>query len=106
MTPVASSYLKPVNINKSLKNQLSIYIEGTYQNIDLTIENILRFLKIVTRGSFRSSLDLIEPRSEVCRGFSLGADGVEVGSGCVLALREGDELVAGAFDDGKRNDVA
>lgn len=39
------------------------------------------------------------------RGFSLGADRVEVGSSCIVALREGNELVAGAFNDGKRNDV-
>lgn len=39
------------------------------------------------------------------RGFSLGADRMEVGRSCVLALGEGDELVAGAFDDGKRNEV-
>lgn len=40
-------------------------------------------------------------------GFSrLGAHGVEVGCSCVLALREGDELVAGAFNDGKWDEVA
>lgn len=72
----------------------------------MTIENILRLLKIVARGSFRPCLNLIKSRSEVRRGFSLGADRVEVGSGCVLAVGEGDELVAGAFNDGKGNDVA
>lgn len=41
------------------------------------------------------------------RRFSrLGAHRVEVGCSCVLALREGDELVAGAFDDGKGNEIA
>lgn len=35
-----------------------------------------------------------------------GTDGVEVGQSCVLTLGKGDKLVAGAFDDGKRNEVA
>lgn len=37
---------------------------------------------------------------------SLGPDRMEVGRGCVLAIGEGDKLLAGALDDGKRNDVA
>lgn len=35
-----------------------------------------------------------------------GTDGVEVGQSSVLALGKGNELVAGAFDDGERNEVA
>lgn len=59
------------------------------------------------RGSLRSSFDLIETRGKVRGGFrSIGADRVEVGRSCVLALGEGDEFVAGAFDDGKRDEVA
>lgn len=58
------------------------------------------------RGSFRSSFDLIESRSNVCGRFSLGANGVKVGCDCVLALGKGDELLASAFDDGKRNEIA
>lgn len=54
----------------------------------------------------RPSLDLIEPRGEVRRGLGLGADRVEVGRSCVLALAKGDELVAGAFDDSERNEIA
>lgn len=57
------------------------------------------------RVSLRPSLDLIESRGKVRGGFSLGADRVEVGRSCILALGEGDELMAGAFDDGKRNGV-
>lgn len=77
------------------------------QNINLTTEDILRLLKIIVRGSLRPSLDLIESRGKVRGGFSrLGAHRVEVGCSCVLALREGDELVAGAFDDGKWDEVA
>lgn len=37
---------------------------------------------------------------------SLGPNRMEVGRGCVLAIGEGDKLLAGALDDGKRNDVA
>lgn len=41
------------------------------------------------------------------RGISRpGTDGVEVGQSCVLALGKGNELVAGAFDDGERNEGA
>jgi hypothetical protein len=72
----------------------------------LAFEDIFSLLKIVARWSFRPSLNFIEPRSEVCRRLSLGADRVEVGSGCVLALGERYKLMAGAFDDGKGNDVA
>lgn len=79
---------------------------GTYQDIDLTAKDVLSLLKIVLHGLLRPSLDLIESRSDVCRGFSFGADRVEVGHSCVLAQGEGDELVPGAFDDGNWNDVA
>lgn len=38
--------------------------------------------------------------------FGLGTNGVEVGRSRVLALWQGNKLVAGTLDDGKRNDVA
>lgn len=79
--------------------------EGAYQNIDLTVQHILGLLEVVVSGSCRASLDLVESRCEVSGGVGLGADGVEVGCGCVLALRKGDELVAGALDDSERNEV-
>lgn len=79
----------------------------TYQNINLTIEDILGLLEGVVRRSLRSSLNLIESRGKVSGGVSCpGTDGVEVGQSCVLALGKGNELVAGAFDDGERNEVA
>lgn len=84
-----------------------MWTRGAYQDINLTIKHILRLLEIVMRGSLRPSLDLIEPRGEMRGGFSrLGADRVEVGRSCVLALRKRDVLMAGAFDDGKWDERA
>lgn len=57
------------------------------------------------RGSCRPSLNLIKSRGEVRGRLGLGADRVEVGCGCVLAPGEGDELVAGAFDDGEGDEI-
>ena len=73
---------------------------------DLTIEDILGLLESVVCGSLRSSFDLVESRGEVGRRFSLGTNGVKIGRRGVLALRKGDKLVAGAFDDGERDEVS
>lgn len=72
----------------------------------MAIQHILGLLKGVVRGSLRPSFDLIESRSNVCGRFGLSANGVKVGCDCVLALGKGNKLVAGALDDGKRNEVA
>jgi hypothetical protein len=37
---------------------------------------------------------------------SLGPNRVKVGCGRILALGKGNELLTGAFDDGKRDEVA
>ena len=95
-------YLSPVG----LKIYLVVCIRAAYQNINLATQDILRLLESVVGGSLRASLDLIEPRGEVSGGFSLCADRMEVGCSCVLALGKGNELVAGALDDGKRDEVA
>lgn len=71
----------------------------------MTIEDVFGLFECVVSGASRTGLDLVESRGEVCGGLGLGANGVEVGSGCVLALGEGDELVAGALDDSERNEV-
>ena len=76
-----------------------------YQNINLTTQDILRLLKSVVSGSLRASLDLVKSRGKVSGGFSLGADRVEVGRSSILALGKGNELVAGAFDNGNRDEV-
>lgn len=80
--------------------------EGTYQNIDLTAQNIFGFFKSIVRGSLRPSLDLIKTRRKVRWGFRLSTDRVEVGRSSVLALWKGNELVTSALDDGQRNEVA
>ncbi|GMF87609.1 unnamed protein product [Aspergillus oryzae] len=85
--------------------QLLIWLRRIYQNVNLTTQNILRLLEGVVSGSLRASLNLIESGGEVSGGFGLGADGMEVGCSCVFALGKGDELVAGAFDNGKRDEV-
>lgn len=77
----------------------------TYQNIDLTIEDILGLLKVVVCRSCRTSFNFVESRGKMCWGLSLGANRVEIRCGCVLALRQRNELVAGALDDSKRNEV-
>lgn len=79
--------------------------EEAYQDINLTTDDKFGLFKSVVCGSLRSSLNLVKSRCEVCGRLGLGADGVEVGGRCVLALGEGDELVAGAFDDGERDEV-
>lgn len=75
---------------------------ATYENVNLSGEDILGLLKVVLGGPGRSGLDLVESRGDVSRRPGLGSDCVEVGNGCVLALGEGDELLAGALDDGER----
>lgn len=75
----------------------------TYQNVDLTIQDILGLLKVVKSRTLRTSLNLVETRCDVCGGLGLCADGVEVGCGGVLSLGKRDELVASALDDGKRD---
>lgn len=53
-------------------------------------------------GSCLASDNLVEARGQMSgRVGRLGSDGVEVGSGGVLALRKGNELVASALDDGE-----
>lgn len=71
----------------------------------MAVENVFGLFEVVVSGACGTSLDLVEAGSEVGGGFGLGADGVEVGGGCVLALGKGDELVAGALDDSERNEV-
>ena len=80
--------------------------QTTYQDIDLAVQHILGLLESVVGRSLRASLNLVESRSEVCRRLGLGANGMEVGCSCVLSGREGNELVACAFDDGERNKIA
>ena len=79
--------------------------EEAYQDINLTTDDKFGLFKSVVCGSLRSSLNLVKSRCEVCGRLGLGADGVEVGSGSVLAVRERDEFVAGAFDNGERDEV-
>jgi hypothetical protein len=81
-------------------------IRGAYQHIYLTAKDIFSLLKIVVRRSLRTSLNLVKSRCKMRWGFSLGADRVEISRSRVQALGQGDELVAGAFDDCKRNEVA
>lgn len=57
------------------------------------------------RGSLGPSLDLIKARRKVGGRFCLGADRVEVGCRSILALWKGNELMASALDDGKRNEI-
>lgn len=76
-----------------------------YQNIDLTTEDIFGLLERVVCGSLRPSLDFVESRGKVRGRLGLGTDRVEVGRSCVLAPRQRDELVAGTFNHGKRDEV-
>jgi hypothetical protein len=78
--------------------------EGTYQNVDLTTQDILALLKVIMRRTSRTSLDLVEARCDVSGGIGLCADGVKVSDCGVLALGQRDEFVAGALDDGKRDE--
>lgn len=72
----------------------------------MALEDILGLLKGVMGGSSRSSGDLVEPRGEVrWRVRRLGADRVEISCGSVLTLGKGNELRAGALDDGERNEL-
>lgn len=78
----------------------------TYQNIYLSVQDILGLLEGVVSGTSGTSLDLVEAGGEVCGAVGgLGLDGVKVGEGGVLSLGEGNELRAGALDDGERNEV-
>lgn len=90
-------------LSRSVQLLLESWPAGaTYENVNLSGEDILGLLKVVEGGPRGSSLDLVESRGDVSGRAGLGADGVEVGNGCVLTLGEGDELRAGALDDGKR----
>ena len=80
--------------------------EGIYKNVNLPTEDVLRLLKVIRGGSRRAGGDLVETGGQVGGGVGcLSANGVEVGNGGVLALRKGDELVAGALEDCKRDQV-
>lgn len=80
--------------------------EGIYKNVNLPTEDVLRLLKVIRGGSRRAGGDLVETGGQVGGGVGcLSANGVEVGNGGVLALREGNEFVAGALEDGKRDQV-
>ena len=80
--------------------------EGIYKNVNLPTEDVLCLLEVVGSGPGRACGDLVETGGQVGGGIgSLGADGVEVRDGGVLALRKGDELVAGALEDCKRDQV-
>lgn len=76
---------------------------NTYQNVNLTTEDILGFLEVVVRRTAGPSLDLVEARGEVCWRFGLCADRVEIGRDGVLALGQRDEFVASALDHSERN---
>ena len=78
--------------------------QGTYQDINLTAQDILALLKVVVRRTSRTSLDLVEAGSDVSGGIGLCADGMEVSDSGVLALGQRDEFVAGALDDGERDE--
>ncbi|XPS76134.1 hypothetical protein M3J09_008192 [Ascochyta lentis] len=66
------------------------------------MKHILCLLESVVRGPRRTGFDLVESRSQVRRPVvRLSADRVEVGDCCVFTLRQGNELVACAFDDGE-----
>ena len=77
------------------------------ENVDLAIEDVLCLLEGVVCGPSWAGFDLVEAGGEVGRCvLGVCADGVEVGDGCVLALRKGNILVASALDDGERNKVS
>lgn len=78
--------------------------QGTYQDINLTTQDIFALLKVIVCRTSRTSLDLVEARSDVSGGIGLCADGMEVSDSGVLALGQRDEFVAGALDDGERNE--
>lgn len=74
----------------------------TYQNVNLTAEDILGLLKVIVGRSCLASDNLVESRGQVGRRVGrLGSDRVKVGGGGVLSLGKGDELVASALDDGE-----
>lgn len=78
----------------------------TYQDVDLSVQDVLGLLEGVVGRTSGSSLDLVEARGEVCGAVgSVGPDRVEVGEGGVLSLRKRDMLRAGALNDGERNQV-
>ena len=79
-------------------------MQGTYQHVNLTTQDILALLKIIMRRTGRASLDLVETGCDVSGGIGLCADGMEVSDCGVLALGQRDELVAGALDDGERDE--
>jgi hypothetical protein len=78
--------------------------KGTYQDINLATQDILALLKVIVCRTSRTSLDLVEAGSDVSGGIGLCADGMEVSDSGVLALGQRDEFVAGALDDGERNE--
>lgn len=78
----------------------------TYQNVNLTAEDVLGLLKGIVSRSRLASDNLVEARGQVGgRVGRLGSDRVKVGSGGVLSLGKGDELVASALDDGEGDEV-
>lgn len=79
-------------------------LQVTYQDVNLTTQDILALLEVIVRRASRAGLDLVEARCDVSGGIGLCADGMEVGDSGVLALGQRDEFVAGALDDGERDE--
>lgn len=79
-------------------------LRGTYQDVNLTTQDILALLKVIVCRTSRTGLNLVETRCDVRGGIGLCADGMEVSDSGVLALGQRDEFVAGALDDGERDE--
>lgn len=79
-------------------------LQGTYQDVNLTTQDILALLKVIVRRTSRAGLDLVEAGCDVSGCIGLCADGMEVSHSGVLALGQRDEFVAGALDDGERDE--
>lgn len=108
--PVASSCEK-ISVWIEARGQCSCRVQLevgplTYQDIDLSVQDILGLLEGVVSGTSGTCLDLVESGGEVCGAVGgIGSNGVEVGEGGILSRGEGDVLRAGALDNGERNEI-